>query len=127
MSVDHAANYSYRFPSNVDIFNKWIRAIRRADWSPSPYSKVCSAHFTPDCFRTINDRKYLKESAVPTIFDYPAYLLPKPSGQRKSRKRELSPQPDCQAACTPEKKEIPNNLLSMSPKIMITAYQAPGK
>ncbi|KAM4614006.1 uncharacterized protein O3C94_022041 [Discoglossus pictus] len=32
--------------------------------------RMCSAHFTPDCYRTHGMRKYLKDDAVPTIFPH---------------------------------------------------------
>ena len=38
-------SYVFRFPTNPDQRNKWISAIRRDNWSPSEYSRLCSDHF----------------------------------------------------------------------------------
>ena len=38
-------------PGN-QLRNLWIKFVRRhrmADWQPSPYSCLCSAHFEPQC------------------------------------------------------------------------------
>ena len=35
----------YRFPADIDRRNKWISAVKRANWTPSNYSRICSAHF----------------------------------------------------------------------------------
>ena len=35
----------FSFPKDEERKGKWIAAIRRDNWQPSKYSKVCSAHF----------------------------------------------------------------------------------
>ena len=85
----------HSWPSNPQYARVWTRAVRntRADFSPSPSSKLCSAHFTEDCFEDqtviarslgLSMKKTLKPEAVPTIFtcdDLP--------GKRKRREDEL--------------------------------------
>ena len=71
----------HKFPKNEAIRKKWIKAVKeqRSNWDgPSPYSLLCSLHFTDDCFITEGIRfrdelgmptaKRLKPDAVPTIF-----------------------------------------------------------
>lgn len=59
------------------VLAQWTRFVnvKRAHWSgPSRSSKLCSAHFTSDCFDWVykavmglGKRKQLKKGAVPTI------------------------------------------------------------
>ena len=35
----------FRFPANQSRKNQWIAAIKRKNWTPSEYSRICSAHF----------------------------------------------------------------------------------
>lgn len=53
-------------------------AVRRIDFAPTKHSRLCSQHFTVDSFFTKNGRRYLKEDAVPTLFDLPPRLLKSP-------------------------------------------------
>ena len=69
----------FSFPKENDLRRKWIVKVKRQDWSPTKYSKLCSDHFDNSCF--ISDkamisigwkpgRKRLKADAVPTLFKY---------------------------------------------------------
>ncbi|KAF9419514.1 hypothetical protein HW555_004014 [Spodoptera exigua] len=42
--------------------------MRRDDWTPSKFSRLCSLHFEPCCYREGLDKKILHSYAVPTIF-----------------------------------------------------------
>ena len=72
----------YKFPSEktrAEERRLWTRFVRRhwANFSPTPYSVVCSAHFEPSCYPQCYSidipehlrpkAKYLKPDAVPTI------------------------------------------------------------
>ena len=36
----------YRFPfKNEGRLRRWIQAVRREDWQPSKYSRICGDHF----------------------------------------------------------------------------------
>lgn len=62
----------YKFPLNdKPLLSKWITALRRDKWLPTPSSKLCSVHFTDDCFRVYHYQIRLREDAVPTIFQFP--------------------------------------------------------
>jgi hypothetical protein len=37
----------FRFPSNPQLFNKWVKSIPRENWAPSKRSVVCIKHFEP--------------------------------------------------------------------------------
>ena len=82
----------HSFPfKNQDLFDKWIRAISRDNFVPSKWSRLCSLHFHPTDFvenHTYSNlkrkrihkagklaKRYLKEDAVPSIFqNAPKYL-----------------------------------------------------
>ena len=68
-------------PTDASLASKWSKAIRvhRADWTgPSSSSRLCSLHFTSDCYdrETVMRKKMcledkrlnLNESSVPTLF-----------------------------------------------------------
>lgn len=48
----------------------WLRAIKRQDWTPSKYDRICNAHFTANDYWHCPDVNYthLKLTAVPSIF-----------------------------------------------------------
>ena len=71
----------HKFPTDASLVSKWSKAIRvhRADWTgPSPSSRLCSLHFTSDCYdretiirkkmRLEDKRLNLKEGSIPTLF-----------------------------------------------------------
>ena len=45
----------HEFPSNKRLRKAWIEGVEREDsWKPSKHSVVCSSHFLPDDYLTIN-------------------------------------------------------------------------
>ena len=50
----------HRFPKMADMVRKWMLAIRRDKWKPSPTSVVCKLHFTPADY--ISDTYYGKQA-----------------------------------------------------------------
>ncbi|KAL2091908.1 hypothetical protein ACEWY4_011706 [Coilia grayii] len=60
----------FRFPFRDHYrLQQWVQNINRKDWAPNKYSRLCSYHFTLDCFIDRGDRVCLTRSAVPTIFN----------------------------------------------------------
>ncbi|KAJ8952722.1 hypothetical protein NQ318_021040 [Aromia moschata] len=46
----------------------WVKAIRRQDWVPSKYSRMCSVHFEEKfIMRSENGSCSLLKNAVPTL------------------------------------------------------------
>ncbi|KAL2092106.1 hypothetical protein ACEWY4_011904 [Coilia grayii] len=61
----------FRFPfSDKDRLQKWIRNVKRQNWTPTKHSRLCSLHFTQDCFIYTQKQVTLTHDAVPTLF-YP--------------------------------------------------------
>ncbi|NWW71614.1 THAP5 protein, partial [Climacteris rufus] len=50
---------------------KWLRNMKRDSWTPSKHQLLCSDHFTPDSLDVRWGIRYLKHTAVPTIFSSP--------------------------------------------------------
>ncbi|KAM8921268.1 THAP domain-containing protein 1 B-like [Pelodytes ibericus] len=84
----------FRFPiKNPEYLAKWIAAVRRVQWTPTIYSRLCSDHFTENDYmlRPGASSPYLRTDAVPSIFPgYPPFLK---SVKRKKNQKILSTEP----------------------------------
>ncbi|KAM4615215.1 THAP domain-containing protein 5-like [Polymixia lowei] len=59
----------YPFPlQDKPRLQKWVDNMKREEWTPSRHQYLCSEHFTEDCFDIRWGIRYLKNTAVPTIF-----------------------------------------------------------
>ncbi|KAL7991301.1 hypothetical protein Chor_015557 [Crotalus horridus] len=59
----------YPFPlHDKERLEKWLRNMKRDTWTPSKHQVLCSDHFTPDSLDVRWGIRYLKTTAVPTIF-----------------------------------------------------------
>ncbi|XP_075038253.1 THAP domain-containing protein 1-like [Mixophyes fleayi] len=62
----------FRFPmKNPEYLAKWLAVIRRDQWKPSIYSRLCSDHFTEEDYmlRPGASYPYLRLDAVPSFID----------------------------------------------------------
>ncbi|KAG8228799.1 hypothetical protein J437_LFUL006678 [Ladona fulva] len=77
----------HSFPASKELREKWIKALRRSNFTPNRYSKLCAKHFTPDCYETApwSYMKRLKKGAVPTLFEF--------TQKRKYQKKSLDDSP----------------------------------
>ncbi|GFW08220.1 THAP-type domain-containing protein [Trichonephila clavipes] len=66
----------HKFPNDATLRNEWLLAIRRVNFRPSKYSRLCSEHFSEDQIdRTSLACVRLRANAVPNIFQgYPKNL-----------------------------------------------------
>ena len=89
----------FQFPTNEKYRQIWKEKVRRLNWEPNKYSRLCSAHFEPHCF--LHNYKLfdslglprpkkatLKHDAIPTIFDYEDRTSKPATEQILSRKRK---------------------------------------
>ncbi|KAF1379144.1 hypothetical protein PFLUV_G00173030 [Perca fluviatilis] len=69
----------FRFPlRDRRRLKQWVMNVRRQNWTPTPASRLCSMHFEEDQFFIDNMcRRRLKDTAVPTIFNFPPHLRKK--------------------------------------------------
>ena len=58
----------HRLPRDQARLSEWLVNLQRIDFKPSVASRVCSEHFTVDCFDRTGSRVLLSKLAVPTIF-----------------------------------------------------------
>nr|XP_039255752.1 THAP domain-containing protein 1-like [Styela clava] len=74
----------HKFPLNKALCEKWVTALRRANWIPTSSSRLCSDHFKESDIKRTGQRTRIKDNAVPTRFKaFPKYLR-KVNEQRKS-------------------------------------------
>lgn len=78
--------YHHRFPLNdPELLKAWMEKLPCRDWKLSRWSKLCSLHFADDCLYQLNNRTYLRQGSVPTVFSSPASKT-----KRSPRKRSRS-------------------------------------
>jgi hypothetical protein len=71
---DHGVVSYFTFPTDQDMRRKWIIAIKRDEgdcFKVTKSTSVCSVHFEDTDFREVSNfsgRRYLKDSAVPSVF-----------------------------------------------------------
>ena len=74
----------YKFPKDVSLQQQWLKNISRKGFTPTDFSRVCSLHFSSECFlidsqdnrgrRSKLKRLFLSDDAIPTIFPrYPTH------------------------------------------------------
>ncbi|KAJ8382838.1 hypothetical protein SKAU_G00036160 [Synaphobranchus kaupii] len=70
-SKDNKKISFYPFPLRDEArLQKWVDNMKREEWTPSRHQYLCSDHFTEDCFDLRWGIRYLKHTAVPTIFPF---------------------------------------------------------
>nr|XP_060489895.1 THAP domain-containing protein 5 isoform X2 [Panthera onca] len=63
--------------------------MKRDSWVPSKYQFLCSDHFTPDSLDIRWGIRYLKQTAIPTIFSLPEDNQEKDPSKKISQKKKL--------------------------------------
>ncbi|XP_077585920.1 zinc finger MYM-type protein 1-like [Stigmatopora nigra] len=98
----------HSFPTkDGDLLTKWLHNVGRETFSPTKASKLCSAHFLPDCFkvdvyekygleskeRQRRKRRLLANDAVPTEFGHRSaqkmWALSVSQMEKQERKRQI--------------------------------------
>lgn len=77
--------FSFPFKNNI-LLKQWVNVLKRKNFKPTQWSRICSEHFTQEDFvhRPGSERPLLKIDSVPSIFKaFPSYLQPKPIKIRK--------------------------------------------
>ena len=112
---------------------KWLVAMRRKDWHPTPSQRICEKHFLPSdysypsCLPNYQSlgKKYLKKDAVPSVFDFPAHIQKKETKERKPRKRP-SASPNRLTTSTEKKPKLADDhtyVLKTSPRKVAEKYK----
>ncbi|XP_053111139.1 THAP domain-containing protein 5 isoform X2 [Hemicordylus capensis] len=108
----------YPFPlHDKERLEKWLRNMRRDTWTPSKHQVLCSDHFTPDSLDVRWGIRYLKTTAVPTIFSSSDNQEKRLSQKNKQEKRieDIKERSKSTAATSPK---------SCSPKINIVIEES---
>ncbi|XP_049782835.1 THAP domain-containing protein 1-like [Schistocerca cancellata] len=86
----------HAFPINEARRALWVHMVRRKDWIPNKWSKICSQHFREeDIDRTSVSSVRIRENAVPSIFPaFPPHL------QKEQKKRRPPTQRQQTSKCT---------------------------
>ncbi|XP_039718703.1 THAP domain-containing protein 5 [Pteropus medius] len=80
----------YPFPlHDKERLQKWLKNMKRDSWVPSKYQFLCSDHFTPDSLDVRWGIRYLKQTAIPTIFSLPEDDQEKNPSKKKWQKKKL--------------------------------------
>lgn len=85
----------HRFPKNTSLRARWLHKIRRAGFSVTPHTKVCSRHFQDNEINTTaKGRRVLAAGSVPSLFEWNNYTTKSRAGVWERRSRPPSPEPD---------------------------------
>ncbi|NXI98749.1 THAP5 protein, partial [Psophia crepitans] len=104
----------YPFPlHDKERLEKWLRNMKRDAWTPSKHQLLCSDHFTPDSLDVRWGIRYLKHTAVPTIFSSPDDEE-KDSSQKTSEEKKREDLKETNANVEPEKAAV--SLETCTPK-----------
>ncbi|KAK5648062.1 hypothetical protein RI129_002954 [Pyrocoelia pectoralis] len=75
----------FGFPKNPEKLQSWLNRMRREDWTPTKYSKICSDHFLSSDYLL---RPRLKDNAVPSVFTgFPKHLQRTVTPRKSPKKR----------------------------------------
>ncbi|XP_057879520.1 THAP domain-containing protein 5 isoform X2 [Melospiza georgiana] len=125
-----------RFPlHDKERLEKWLRNMKRDSWTPSKHQLLCSDHFTPDSLDVRWGIRYLKNTAVPTIFSSPDDEE-KDSSQNSSQQVQKKDQEETNVVsekvsvplepCTPKKNSvIAQNVEEKAEVVCSTALSEP--
>ena len=63
----------HKFPlKEKERLKKWLIAMRRDDFKPTIHSRICAKHFVTTDYHPFSI--YLKNTAIPSVFDFPEHL-----------------------------------------------------
>uniref|UniRef100_A0A671L5J2 THAP domain-containing protein 1 n=1 Tax=Sinocyclocheilus anshuiensis TaxID=1608454 RepID=A0A671L5J2_9TELE len=87
--------FFHRFPKKTSLRARWLHKIRRAGFSVTPHTKVCSRHFQDnEIHTTAKGRRVLAAGSVPSLFEWNSYTTKSWAGVWERRSRPPSPGPD---------------------------------
>uniref|UniRef100_A0A3B3ZPW7 THAP-type domain-containing protein n=1 Tax=Periophthalmus magnuspinnatus TaxID=409849 RepID=A0A3B3ZPW7_9GOBI len=65
----------YKFPlHDPERLHLWLRNMGKNNWTPSRHQYICHKHFAPSNFKVCWGVRYLKNTAVPTLFQVNAWI-----------------------------------------------------
>ncbi|CAH2108786.1 unnamed protein product [Euphydryas editha] len=58
----------HSFTKDTTLRDSWITSTGRRNWTPGKNTRICSKHFTENCFKRTQRMTFLNASSVPTLF-----------------------------------------------------------
>ncbi|XP_048195739.1 THAP domain-containing protein 5 isoform X1 [Perognathus longimembris pacificus] len=108
----------YPFPlHDKERLEKWLKNMKRDSWVPSKYQFLCSDHFTPDSLDIRWGIRYLKQTAIPTIFSLPEDYQGKESCKKESQKKKIGDEKEMCLKAKPEESFASNEAKKNTVKI----------
>ncbi|XP_015186050.1 PREDICTED: THAP domain-containing protein 5-like isoform X2 [Polistes dominula] len=77
-----------RFPKHEERRKLWLQNSNVAAENVKKYSVLCDKHFSEDCWKIVNGKRCLKNTAVPTIFIQSSTLTDKKAQQEIMSKQD---------------------------------------
>ena len=74
---------------NPQLCKQWVVVMKRDGFTPTCYSFLCEKHFKCNDY-TFRESWYLKENAIPTVFDFPSHLKKTLPERKPPMKRKLT-------------------------------------
>ncbi|ENN70758.1 hypothetical protein HUJ04_001472 [Dendroctonus ponderosae] len=84
----------HTFPfKRTEILKLWIQALGRDNWKPSKTSRICGQHFLSSDYiiKPGLTANLLKPNAVPSVFPFQKYLLPKVTVSHRTVLKQIIP------------------------------------
>ncbi|KAG1655031.1 DNA transposase THAP9 [Nymphon striatum] len=80
----------HSFPLDPERVQTWKKNIRRENWTPSKYSRICSDHFKEEVIDRSTNNVKLTKDAVPTRFKtFPKHLKQVPHKNRRAQSTQM--------------------------------------
>lgn len=96
----------YSFPKDPERRRLWEQQLRRENFEATDHTRICSKHFTDDCFDKAKfGGTHLKKDVFPTIFNFPQHLQ-KQTCTRKPPQKRLKSSENTSVDCQNEGKII---------------------
>ena len=112
---------------NMDLLKKWIVAMRREDFAPTSYSRICGEHFLPtDYYHSTSN--FLRKDAVPSVFNFPLHLQKESAPPRRELKRKMPceidppkgpppPPPSAKEPKSPSKEQLKSEIVQLKREV----------
>lgn len=116
---------------NPSSLSKWVKAVKRKNWTPSIHTRICSVHFVKSDYqiRPGYETPRLREAAVPSIFNFPSNYQQKKS--KFTSKSKISTERNVETdqihseltTPRPQEKEIPSVLIELPKSYQLKSWK----
>ncbi|XP_013164470.1 PREDICTED: uncharacterized protein LOC106115587 [Papilio xuthus] len=86
----------HKFPKGGAL-KRWLNNMKLDNFIPTDNDRLCSKHFTAECFSKHKTRTTLNRSSIPTIFDSKMKLTSSASSQKEDSMKDGDTRKSCKA------------------------------